>query len=156
MELKQIGEIKIQNNEFKAVINKNYIPALKGLEEFSHCIVVWWANQCDKEELRNILDCEKPYKNSPEKLGIFTTRSPARPNPIAISVVKILSIDDDGTIHLPYIDAEDSTPILDIKPYHPSSDKVNNLYLPDWCSDWPQSLEESASFDWESVFNFPL
>ena len=91
---------------------------------------------------------------SPEKLGIFSTRSPARPNPIASTVVQILSIEKDGTINIPYIDADDNTPILDIKPYHPSTDKVKNIQLPDWCDHWPKSLEESADFDWESEFTF--
>jgi tRNA-Thr(GGU) m(6)t(6)A37 methyltransferase TsaA len=154
MELKQIGIIKIKNNEYKAKVNEKYIQALEGLDGFSHCIILWWANKCDNPEAREILDCKKPYKKSPEKLGIFSTRSPARPNPIATSVVRILSIDKNGTIILPYIDADDNTPIIDIKPYQPNIDKVNNLMLPEWCNHWPESLEESANFDWEQEFNF--
>jgi len=155
MELKQIGKIKIENNSFKAKIDEKYIAALKGLDGFSHCIIYWWADKCDTSEAREILDCKKPYKKSPEKLGIFSTRSPARPNPIASTVIKILSIDENGIICMPYIDADDNTPILDIKPYHPSCDKVNDLQLPEWCDHWPKSLEESANFNWENEFNFP-
>ncbi len=154
MELKQIGTIKVENYRFKVKIDEKYLPALEGLDGFSHCIILWWANKCDNEEARNILDCEKPYKNSPERLGIFSTRSPARPNPIASTVVKILSIEKDGTINIPYIDADDNTPILDIKPYHPSTDKVRDIQLPNWCDYWPKSLEESADFNWEEEFNF--
>jgi tRNA-Thr(GGU) m(6)t(6)A37 methyltransferase TsaA len=154
MELKKIGEIKIQNDQFIAKIDDKYAIALDGLDGFSHCIILWWANKCDNPEAREILDCEKPYKQSPEKLGIFSTRSPARPNPIATSVVRILSIDNNGTIYIPYIDADDKTPILDVKPYHPSTDKVNDFFLPPWCDHWPKSLEESAYFDWEKEFNF--
>ena len=154
MELKQIGTIKVNDYKFKAKIDEKYIKALEGLEDFSHCIILWWADKCDNPEARKIIDCEKPYKKSPEKLGIFSTRSPARPNPIASSVVNILSIEKDGTINIPYIDADDNTPILDIKPYHPSADKVKNLRLPDWCDHWPKSLEESSDFDWDEEFNF--
>ena len=153
MELKQIGMIKTQNNNYQAIIDEKYIPALNGLKDFSHCVIIWWADKCDNIELRNILECEKPYAHSPDKLGIFSTRSPARPNPIATTVVQILSIEN-GTIYLPYIDADDNTPILDIKPYHPSADIVKSYKLPEWCAHWPKSLEESASFNWEKEFTF--
>ena len=46
------------------------------------------------------------------------------------------------------------TPIIDIKPYQPCSDRVKNVQLPDCCSDWPQCYEGSATFDWTTVFNF--
>lgn len=154
MELKPIGKIEGHKYPFKVKIDEEYRTALLGLKDFSHCIVLWWADKCDNPEARNILDCKKPYKNSPEKLGIFSTRSPARPNPIASTVVKIMSIDKDGVIKIPYIDADDGTPLLDVKPYHPSADKVNNIKLPLWCEHWPKSLEESADFNWEEEFNF--
>jgi tRNA (adenine37-N6)-methyltransferase len=154
MELKQIGTIEGNSYPFNIVIDEEYRPALKGLDGFSHCIILWWADKCDNHQARTLLDCTKPYKNSPEKLGIFSTRSPARPNPIASTVVKIMSINKDGIIKVPYIDAENGTPVLDIKPYHPSSDRVKDIKLPDWCCDWPQSYEESSHFNWEDVFNF--
>lgn len=45
-------------------------------------------------------------------------------------------------------------PVLDIKPYTPSLDRVETPNVPEWCSEWPKSTEESGNFDWESVFNF--
>ena len=154
MELKQIGKIKIKNNNYIAKIDEKYSKALEGLDKFSHCIVLWWADKCDNPNARKILNCKKPYTKGPETLGIFSTRSPARPNPIATSVVRILSINEDGSIKLPYIDADDNSPIIDIKPYQPCSDMVRNLQLPQWCSHWPRSVEESADFNWEEEFNF--
>ena len=53
--------------------------------------------------------------------GIFATRSPRRPNPIGISYVKILKIDE-NTLEIKYLDAIDGTPILDIKPYYKEVD----------------------------------
>ncbi|HBF0027276.1 TPA: SAM-dependent methyltransferase, partial [Clostridioides difficile] len=109
----------------------------------------------DNTDFRSVLETEQPYKNAPEKMGIFATRSPVRPNPIALSVVEIINIDYmNGMIQIAYIDANDKTPILDIKPYTPSLDRVENPNVPDWCSHWPHSLEESASFAWENEFNF--
>jgi tRNA (adenine37-N6)-methyltransferase len=154
MELKQIGTIEANKWPFKIKIDEPYIKALEGLNGFSHCIVLWWADKCDTPEGRNVVDCDKPYTKGPEKLGIFSTRSPARPNPIASTVVKISKIEKDGTIKCPYIDADDGTPVLDIKPYHPSSDRINDFKVPKWCDHWPKCYEESATFNWEKEFNF--
>ena len=65
----------------------------------------------------------------------------------------VLHIDyERGVIHIPYIDAEDGTPILDIKPYHPCSDRVRDVTVPEWCGHWPKWYEDSASFDWAAEF----
>jgi tRNA (Thr-GGU) A37 N-methylase len=59
-----------------------------------------------------------------------------------------------GIIDLYYVDAFIGTPILDIKPYIPTVDKVNKVITPTWSKHWPQSYEESGDFDWEKEFNF--
>jgi tRNA (Thr-GGU) A37 N-methylase len=88
-------------------------------------------------------------------LGTFATRSPERPNPLALSCAQITYIDkDNAVIGLAYIDAFNNTPVLDIKPYIPSLDRVEAPSVPQWCSHWPNSCEESGSFDWEKEFNF--
>ena len=67
------------------------------------------------------------------KIGVFATRSPHRPCPIGLSVVKIESIDKEaGIVNLVGGDMVDGTPIIDIKPYHPVSDVVNDAFAPDW------------------------
>jgi tRNA (Thr-GGU) A37 N-methylase len=72
-----------------------------------------------------------------------------------MSVVQLDSIDAErGEIRVPYIDAEEGSPVVDLKPYHPSEDRVKEVAVPGWCSSWPQWLEDSAAFDWERVFNF--
>ena len=53
-----------------------------------------------------------------------------------------------------YIDAFDCTEVIDIKPYVPSIDRIENPDVPDWCSHWPKSYEESGDFDWEEEFRF--
>ncbi len=74
----------------------------------------------------------KPYKKGPDIIGIFATRSEIRPNPVLITtVVNILSVDlGKGTIELPWIDAENNSPIIDIKSYQPCSDRVKNVEQP--------------------------
>ena len=88
-------------------------------------------------------------------MGLFATRSPVRPNPLALTTVHVLRIDyAKGLIQIDYIDANDGTPVLDIKPYTPSLDRVETPAVPEWCSHWPKSLEESETFAWEDEFNF--
>ncbi len=115
--------------------------------------MLWCSHYLDSAEHRNILVAEKLYKNAPDTLGIFATRSPLRPNPICVSVTQVIRVDqENGEIVIPWIDAEDSTPILDIKPYHPSSDRIRDISVPAWCSHWPKYYEESGEFDWAAEF----
>ncbi|MNE61354.1 putative tRNA (adenine(37)-N6)-methyltransferase [compost metagenome] len=101
------------------------------------------------------MEVSAPYKSSPPKMGIFATRSPIRPNPVAMSVVQIIDIDaEQGIIQIPYIDANNGTPVIDLKPYTPSLDRVESPSVPNWCKHWPKSIEESGRFNWESEFNF--
>ena len=153
MTLKSIGHIRAQDGNIFLELESGYIPALKELDGFSHVQVLWWASQCDTEEARTLVECEQPYKQAPEKIGVFATRSPARPNPIALTPVAIIQIDHvQGKIVIPFIDAEDGTPILDLKPYHPAIDRIREVKVPQWCAHWPQWYEDSASFDWADEF----
>jgi tRNA (Thr-GGU) A37 N-methylase len=105
--------------------------------------------------MRNTLEMPQPYKTAPAIMGIFATRSPIRPNPIALTAVQIIRMDyEKGIIQIAYIDADDNTPVLDIKPYTPSLDRVEAPGVPNWCSHWPISLEQSENFLWENEFNF--
>lgn len=155
MKLKEIGRVKVEGEEMFLQINKEYVKALQGLEGFSHIDVFWWFDKCDNSESRGTVEVDKPYKRAPEKLGIFSTRSPERPNPIALSITEITYIDfDNGRVYITYIDAMDDSIILDIKPYTPSIDRVEKPNVPTWCRHWPLSYEESGNFDWEDEFLF--
>lgn len=151
MNLKTIGYVRSDERGFYLEVEENYVNALKELNDFSHINVVWWANFFEEEEYRNIMVADKPYTNGPEKIGIFATRSPIRPNPIMLSVAYMINIEY-NKIRIPYIDAEIGTPILDLKPYYPCSDKVRDGSVPKWCSHWPNCIEESEHFDWEKEF----
>jgi tRNA (Thr-GGU) A37 N-methylase len=79
--------------------------------------------------------CNKPYKNAPDVFGFFATRSDYRPNPIGLSVFPVKSIDiKKGIVGVYYLDAEDGSPVIDIKPYHLAVDRVRNVATPSWCS----------------------
>lgn len=153
--LHPIGTIHNNGEEMFITLDPEYIPALQALDGFSHIEVLWWFSDFDTDEARAVLEAEQPYKKCPPVMGIFATRSPVRPNPIALTTAPVTYIDhENGVIHIAYIDANDNTPVLDIKPYTPSMDRIESPTVPDWCSHWPKSLEESAEFPWENEFNF--
>jgi tRNA-Thr(GGU) m(6)t(6)A37 methyltransferase TsaA len=150
-----IGKVQDTDNGFVIKLNEKFRNGLTGLDGYSHLNIIWWADQVDNPEYRKIIVTEKPYKKGPDKLGIFATRSPVRPNPIATTAVFVTKIDHKkGIVLTPFIDAEPGTPVLDIKPYLPAADIVKNFKVPEWSSHWPLNIEESAEFDWESEFNF--
>lgn len=152
--INSVGYIKTEDG-FRIKLNKEYTKALKGLNDFKYIQVIYWFDKVDNEKSRNTLIENKPYKKGPEELGVFATRSPSRPNPIAIETVYIINIDEEkGIIEIPHIDAFDNTPVIDIKPYTPSIDRVENPIIPSWCSHWPKNYETSGEFNWEDEFNF--
>jgi len=92
-----------------------YMEGLKDLEGFSHIILIYHFHLVKKSLLRVI-----PYMDD-EPRGVFATRAPARPNPIGISIVKLIKIEK-NKLYVEDIDIVDGTPLLDIKPYVPEFD----------------------------------
>ncbi len=87
-------------------------------------------------------------------MGVFSTRAPARPNPIMSSIIKVKSIAyKEGIIYTSFIDAEVNSPVLYIKPYYPM-ERVKECQVPNWCKNWPTWYEETIGFDWKDVINF--
>jgi tRNA-Thr(GGU) m(6)t(6)A37 methyltransferase TsaA len=154
MLLKQIGKIGSENGRTFIELAETYRPGLTNIEGFSHLSIIWWGHLSDSDEGRAILVGEKPYTKGPEKLGVFATRSPFRPNPVLITNVSVQEIDyDKGRIYTFYIDAEEGTPVLDIKPYH-LTERIKECSVPEWSKHWPKWYEDAGEFDWESEFNF--
>ena len=153
--LEPVGQIETDGAMARIRIDEVFRPALIELDGFSHIQVLWWGHLLDTPEYRSLTVAERPYRNAPDQIGIVATRSPARPNPVGLTAVPILSIDHEaGVIEVPFIDAENGTPVLDVKPYHPSVDRVRSVAVPEWCRSWPEWYEDSATFDWGSVFAF--
>ena len=150
-----IGKIENEERNVGILLDPQYRKGLKGLGAFSHIQILWWANKCDNPRDRKTLVEEKPYRKGPEELGVFALRSPERPNPMALSIASVSFVDEEsGRVGLYYVDAFSGSPVIDIKPYVPSLDRLERPQMPSWCSHWPKSYEESGSFDWEAEFNF--
>ena len=98
--------------------------ALRGLEGFSHLWLVWVFDQAIRKEWSPTV--RPPRLGGNQRMGVFATRSPFRPNPIALSSVKLAGIEQTaefGTVlKIRGADLMDGTPILDIKPYIPYAD----------------------------------
>lgn len=149
-----IGRIKLIDEKFAIELYPEYISGLNQVEGFSHFQIVWWAHLTDNRENRKKLIAEKLFKNAPDGLGVFGTRSPVRPNPVMISTIEIDEIDfDKGILFMPFIDAEPGTPVLDIKPYFPM-ERLKKCSVPPWCSHWPEWAEDTVDFNWGNEINF--
>jgi len=126
-----VGVIKKENENVCIEVFEEYRDALLRLDDFSHITVCYWFHENDTPEKRKTLQVH-PRKDKQNPLsGVFATHSPLRPNLIAISICKILSIKD-TTILIEKIDALDGSPVIDIKCFIPSSELGSEIKLPDW------------------------
>jgi len=98
-------------------VDPRWAAALTGLESVSHVILLYWM---DKARRDLVLQSPRHYA---EHRGTFALRSPARPNPIAVSVARLVGVDG-NKLSVVGLDCLDNTPLLDIKPYFASTDSV--------------------------------
>ncbi len=100
--------------------------ALQGLDGFTHLWIIFIFHKHDAKKWKPTI--RPPRLGGAKKVGVLASRSPHRPNPIGLSVVKILSIDEHAPlgpeITVEGVDFLDGTPVLDIKPYLPYADSV--------------------------------
>ena len=136
--------------EARAVVRLD--PALRdglqGLEGFSHVwiLFVFHGHENDDGKLR----VRPPRLGGTRKMGVFATRSPHRPNPIGLSLVRLEGVDQDRSapaIHVSGVDFLDGTPVLDIKPHIPGGDTARGEVRTGWLETapaWP-ALEVTFS-----------
>ncbi len=138
--LTPIGTVRNQINDTKhkdwqlvtsqIVIKKDLEAALDGIEGFSHLIIIYWMHKLPPNQ-------HPPSKVHPKGnqslplTGVFATRSPTRPNPIGMTVVKLLG-HRENILEVVGLDAVNNTPVLDIKPYIPSHDSISEATTPEW------------------------
>lgn len=139
-----IGTIQRREGSTFIEVLEKYRPALKELEQFSHVQILWWFSQFDDAESRETIQFDKvPYEAPP--LGVFACRSPLRPNPIGLTTARILCVDhENGKVQIGAIDAFDGTPVLDLKAYIPSMDRVKGFRVPAWAAEWPEWMPEEG------------
>jgi len=134
-------EIRDRSGEFESIIeiHREYEEALDSLDGYSHIYILSYFHKLREEQVgplkvkpRRLLRRGFKLENLPT-VGIFALDSPTRPNPIGLSLVRILSRDG-RRIVVSGLDCFDGTPVLDIKPYN-GEYKADQYSLPSWYSD---------------------
>jgi tRNA-Thr(GGU) m(6)t(6)A37 methyltransferase TsaA len=99
------------------VLDQAFRPGLQNLERASHVVILSWLDHAP----RNLI-VQKP-RHAAEPKGVFSLRSPARPNPVGLHIARLVALDSEaGRIEIDGIDVLDGTPVIDIKPYYASTD----------------------------------
>ena len=111
------------------ILDAQYISGLKGLEDFSHVIILYWLDQACYVPEKHLQRRPQNREDMP-LVGIFSQRGKNRPNRIGMTSVEIVAVTDD-TLVVKGLDAVDGTPVLDIKPYYPVYDR-RDATVPEW------------------------
>ena len=113
------------------IIDKKYTLALKGIENYSHIMILFWLDKITDTEIKYLTTYPRGQENLP-KVGIFSTRNKTRPNPIGLTIVNLIS-GKKNILKVKGLDAFDGSFVLDIKPYD-YKDIKNNIHVPNWWS----------------------
>ena len=111
------------------VLEKKYADGLIGLEDFSHAVITYFMHLATDKNRVQITRRPQGRDDMPF-VGIFSQRAKRRPNPVGVTAVKIIKVEN-NVLKIQGLDAIDGTPVLDIKPYYPR-DRVENPIIPEW------------------------
>jgi tRNA-Thr(GGU) m(6)t(6)A37 methyltransferase TsaA len=125
-----IGWVRKTPESIGIILNREYQSGLLGLDEFSHVYVFYWFDRNDNPEKRSVLQVHPRGDKQNPLTGVFATRSPARPNLIALTLCRIIEVKD-NIIEVDRIDALPDTPVLDLKPFIPHSE-TSEATVPSW------------------------
>jgi tRNA-Thr(GGU) m(6)t(6)A37 methyltransferase TsaA len=148
MELKPVGVVRtsLSNDEVRQSwhegtnaeieIFEEYAPALEGIEGFSHIMVLFYLHETTDTQSKTLQARPKRFVRYGLKLedlplvGVFCLDSPHRPNPLGLTIVRLLSRQG-NVLTVSGLDAFNNTPVLDVKPYTPER-CISRFELPDW------------------------
>jgi len=138
-ELHFIGIVeKGGEQEARVRVFPEFCPGLKGIEDFSHLVILYWIHLRDNKEERSTLLVSPKRHAIKVKAGVFACRSPSRPNPIGLCVVKLLKVEE-CLLTVKDLDAFEGSPIIDIKPYIPRADSIPNARVSEWTLQGPKA-----------------
>jgi formylmethanofuran dehydrogenase subunit E len=118
------------------LLSRKYSRALKSIRTFSHLVVLYWIHNRDNRKHRSVVQVVPKRHPGAPLVGVFASRSPSRPNPIGLCVVKLISVRG-GKLVVDGLDALAGSPIVDIKPYVPRADSVPRARTPKWAKHGP-------------------
>jgi tRNA-Thr(GGU) m(6)t(6)A37 methyltransferase TsaA len=132
-----IGWIKRQGEQTFLEILPQFTAALEGIADFSHVWVLYWFHANDNSEARQTLQVHPRRDPGIPLTGVFAARAPLRPNPIALTACRLLTVSG-NILEVADLDAREDTPLLDIKPYIPQGDSIPEAVTPEWIKrPWP-------------------
>ena len=134
--LHPIGRIETGKDTVAVRIFDAYAEGLLGLDQWSHVQVIYWFDKNDTPEKRRTLRVHPRGDRENPLTGVFACRSPFRPNLIALTVCRIVSVEG-NVVRLDKIDAFDGTPVLDLKPFTPADAPTGGVRVPDWARRGP-------------------
>lgn len=117
----------------RAEVFPEFAAGLRDLEGFSHVYLLYHLHQTHGPQL-----VVKPFLQDEER-GVFATRAPCRPNPIGLSIVRLVRREE-NVLHLDLVDVLDGTPLLDIKPYSARFDRIETTR-----NGWQDDVDEAAA-----------
>jgi tRNA (adenine37-N6)-methyltransferase len=129
-----IQPVYAEGCEGQVEVFPEFAAGLRDLEGFSHIYLVYHMHKADRSRLT-----VKPFLQDVER-GVFATRTPCRPNPIGLSVVKLVRREG-NILHLEGVDVLDGTPLLDIKPYTAKFD-----YIETTRNGWQDEVDEETAW----------
>lgn len=118
-------------------VSADLVDGLQDLDGFSHIILLYHFHRAAKARLT-----VTPFLDT-ESRGVFATRASSRPNPIGLSVVRLLSVEG-NTLYIENVDVVDGTPLLDVKPYVPKFDHYEGVQV-GWLASARKNIEETRA-----------
>jgi len=114
MEIRPIGRVKrLSDEECELTLDETVREGLLGVEPGMRLDVLYWMHELSEEKRRR-LQCHPRGDRSRPLRGVFALRSPMRPNPVGVTTVEVLEVDG-TTLRVSGLDAEDGSPVIDLK-----------------------------------------
>jgi tRNA-Thr(GGU) m(6)t(6)A37 methyltransferase TsaA len=121
--------VKDRTRTCEIIIQPELVPALDGISDFSHIYVLFWLNEISKEN-REILKVHPRGRADMPLVGVFAARTNLRPNPLGLTLVELLKVDE-NVLTVRGLDAFNNSPVIDLKPYD-SWDMAKDARVPKW------------------------
>lgn len=112
------------------ILDEEFSELLEGVEEYSHIMILYWGHEVTDSGRAMKITHPAGLTNYP-KQGVYATYSPARPNPVLMTVVKLMK-KEEKRLYVSGLDAINNSPVLDIKPYVPVLFPQEGVIIPDW------------------------
>ena len=131
---------KLKTLVSELVVDEGLSEILDGIEGFSHILVLYWPHLVPAKR-RNLLKVHPMGRKDIPRQGIFATCSPARPNPVLVTAVRLLERRG-NVLRVQGLEAVDGSPIVDIKPYNPRYYRVESPIVPEWMIKLQKEISE--------------